>query len=170
MNTASLQQSEANGLIGLEEQNEILSLLQTFTIEKFGYKRVYISSPGLSRKMLQPRVNVALSKSRIDLYLRFGIYSRNDHKDKKYIVVARIGFKNPKNGHGTALLKELCNFGEKFGYEYLEVECPNQDCQAFMKKLGFKDEFYLPIDQLKKSIQEYELLKQTRNQSLMSSS
>jgi len=29
-----------------------------------------------------------------------------------------------------------------------------------MKKLGFKDKFYLPIDQLKRSIQEYELSRQ----------
>lgn len=69
---------------------------------------------------------------------------------------------NPKICHRAILLKELCIFGQKFGYEYLEVERPNPDCQAFMKKLGFKDEFYLPIDQLKKSIQEYELMKQTK--------
>nr|WP_228289822.1 hypothetical protein [Acinetobacter pittii] len=60
------------------------------------------------------------------------------------------------------MLKELCIFWEKFGYEYLEVERPNPHCQAFMKKLGFKGEFYLPIDQLKNSIQEYELLKQAK--------
>ncbi|EXS30075.1 acetyltransferase family protein [Acinetobacter sp. 742879] len=107
-------------------------------------------------------MNIAFSKSFDDLYLRFGKYPFADHKDKKYIVVAHVGFKKQKNGHGTALLKELCIFGGKFGYEYLEVERPNQDCQAFMKKLGFKDEFYLPIDQLKKSIKEYELLKQAK--------
>ncbi|MDC4329153.1 GNAT family N-acetyltransferase [Acinetobacter baumannii] len=160
MNTESFQPSEKNGLIGLEEQNEISCLIRRFAIEKFGYKRVYVSSAALSNRMPQASVTITLRKSLIDLYLRFGEYAFADHKDKKYIVVARIGFKKQKNGYGTALIKELCNFGEKFGYEYLEVECPNPDCQAFMKKLGFKDEFYLPIDQLKKSIQEYELLKQ----------
>lgn len=169
MNTESLQQSEENGLIGLEEQNEISGLVRRFAIEKLGYSRPWVSSMQLSQKKPQTDVNIAFSKSFDDLYLRFGKYAFANHKDKKYIVVARIGFKNEKNGHGTALLKELCNFGEKFGYEYSQIECPNKNCQAFMKKLGFKDEFYLPIDQLKKSIQEYEPLKQTKNQSLMSS-
>ncbi|KJH55240.1 GNAT family N-acetyltransferase [Acinetobacter calcoaceticus] len=162
MNTESFQQSKKDDLIGLEEQNEITCLVRRFATEQFGYSRMRISSPELIRGTPQPRVNIALSKSLIDLYLRFGTYSRNNHNDKKYIVVARIGFKKQKNGYGTALLKELCNFGEKFGYEYLEVECPNPNCQAFMKKLGFKDEFYLPIDQLKNSIQAYELFKQTK--------
>ncbi|WP_442838733.1 GNAT family N-acetyltransferase [Acinetobacter baumannii] len=170
MNIESFQPSEDDGLIGLEEQNEILCLIRRFATEQFGYLRMRVSSPEIIRKTPQPRVNVALNKSLVDLYLRFGKYPFDGHKDKKGIIVARIGFKKQKNGYGTTLLKELCNFGEKFGYEYLEIECPNPNCQAFMKKLGFKDEFYLPIDQLKKSIQEYELLKQTRNQSLMSSS
>lgn len=59
-------------------------------------------------------------------------------------------------------MKELCIFGKKFGYEYLEIEGPNSDCRAFMEKLGFKNEFYLPIDQLKRSIEEYELLRQAK--------
>lgn len=162
MNTKLFQQSETDKLIGLEEQNEISCLIQRFATEQFGYSRVSVSSPQLIRKTPQPRINIAFRKSLIDLYLRFGKYPLADHEDKKCIIVARIGFKKQKHGYGTTLLKELCNFGEKFGYEYLEIECPNPDCQAFMKKLGFKDEFYLPIDQLKKSIQEYELLKQAK--------
>ncbi|MDC4794226.1 GNAT family N-acetyltransferase [Acinetobacter baumannii] len=162
MNTEPFQQSEEDSLIGLEEQNEISCLVRRFATEQFKYSRMRISSPELIRKMPQPRVNIALNKSLIDLYLRFGKYPLADHKDKKCIIVARIGFKKQKNGYGTALLKELCIFGEKFGYEYLEVECPNPNCQAFMKKLGFKDAFYLPINQLKNSIQEYELSKKAK--------
>ncbi|MFI8146611.1 GNAT family N-acetyltransferase [Acinetobacter sp. ABJ_C5_2] len=162
MNIESFQPSEEDELIGLGEQNEISCLVQTFARKQFGYSRVSVSSPQLIRKTPQPRINIAFSKSLIDLYLRFGKYPLADHGDKKCIIVARIGFRKQKHGYGTALLKELCAFGEKFGYEYLEVECPNPDCQAFMKKLGFKDEFYLPIDQLKKSIKEYELLKQAK--------
>lgn len=160
MNTELLQQSEKNELIGLEEQHEILSLVQKFAMEKLGYSKVKVSSFPLLQKKPLSKVTIAFTRSLNDLYFRFGKYGFADFKDKKIIVVARIGFRKKKRGYGTALLKELCLFGEKFGYEYLEVECPNDDCQAFMKKLGFKDEFYLPIEQLKKSIQEYELLKQ----------
>lgn len=161
MNTESLQESEEDGLIGLEEQNEISCLIRRFATEQFGYSRMRISSMQLRQKKPQTNVTVALNRSLIDLYLRFGEYAFAEHQDKKYIVVARIGFKKQKHGYGTVLLKELCIFGEKFGYEYLEVERPNPDCQAFMKKLGFKDKFYLSIDQLKRSIQEYKCLRKT---------
>ena len=162
MNTTTLQQAKKEDLIGLDEQQEISCLVRKFAIEKLGYSRVRVSSFELSQKKPQTRVNIAFSKGLNDLYLRFGKYAHAVYKDKKYIVVARIGFRKEKNGYGTALLKELCIFGEKLGYEYLAIECPNPDCQAFMKKLGFKDEFYLPINELKKSIREYELLRQEK--------
>ncbi|ENU93977.1 hypothetical protein F971_00415 [Acinetobacter vivianii] len=162
MNITTFQYAKTSDLIGLDEQNEISCLVRNFAIEKLGYSRVTVSSFQLSQKKPQTRVDIAFSRGLNDLYLRFGKYAYAVHKDKKYIVVARIGFRKQKNGYGTTLLKELCIFGEKFGYEYLEIERPNSDCQAFMKKLGFKDEFYLPINQLKKSIQEYELSKPTK--------
>lgn len=153
----SFQQSKKNELIGLEEQQEIFCLVQKFVILKLGYSKVKVSSLELMQNKPQSKVNIAFNKSSDDLYLRFGKYYLPGLRDKKCIVVARIGFSKKKHGYGTALLKELCIFGEKFGYEYLEVECPNPDCQIFMKKLGFKDAFYLSIDQLKYSIQKYEL-------------
>lgn len=129
----------------------------------YGKIRIF-KGESLSFELMQkkPRsvVTIAFNKSQNDLYLRFGKYDLADLNDQKIIVVARIGFRKKKHGYGTALLKELCHFGQQFGYGYLEVERPNPDCQAFMKKLGFKDKFYLPIDQLKRSIQEYELSRQ----------
>lgn len=160
MNVKSFQHVEKEIIIGLEEQSEIKCLVQKYIREKFGYSRINISSFELMKNKPQAQINLEFSSSLITLYLRFGRYGFAVYKEKKYIVVASIGFRNKKNGYGTALLKELCIFGEKFGYEYLEVECPNPDCQVFMKKLGFKDDFFLPIKQLKKSIRDYELLKQ----------
>ena len=92
MNTDSFQPSEEDRLIRLEEQSEISCLVRRFAIEQFGYSRMRISSPELMRRTPQPKVNIALSKRLIDLYLRFGTYSRNNHNDKKYIVFALIGF------------------------------------------------------------------------------
>lgn len=119
-------------------------------MNKFGYSKVTLSSFELIRKIPQLKVNVAFRKNLNDIYLRFGKYDLIDMKSKKTIVIARLGFNKKKKGFGTALLKALCIFGEKFGYTHLEVERPNADCQIFMKKLGFKDEFYLPIESVKK--------------------
>lgn len=44
MNTKSFQSSEEDGLIGLEEQNEISCLIRRFATEQFGYSRMRISS------------------------------------------------------------------------------------------------------------------------------
>lgn len=159
MNTKSFQHAEKDELMGLEEQSAAACLVKKFAMEKLGYLRVRISSFELMQKKPQTKVNITFRSSLNDLCLRFGKYTFGVRKDKKYIVVARIGFRKKKNGYGTALLKELCTFGEKYGYEYLEIECPNPDCQAFMKKLGFKDDFYLPIKELVQSIYEYELSK-----------
>lgn len=50
MNTESLQESEEDGLIGLEEQNEISCLIRRFATEQFGYSRMRISSMQLRQK------------------------------------------------------------------------------------------------------------------------
>lgn len=62
MNTESLQQSEEDRLIGLEEQNEISSLVRGFAIEKLGYSRPWVSSMELSQNKPQTNVNIAFSK------------------------------------------------------------------------------------------------------------
>lgn len=162
MNTESFQEPKKDELIGLEEQHEISCLVQKFAMEKLGYSKVKVSSFELMQKKPRSVVTITFNKSQNDLYLRFGKYDLADLNDQKIIVVARIGFSKKKHGYGTALLKELCHFGTQFGYGYLEIERPNLDCQAFMKKLGFKDEFYLPIDELKRSIQAYELSRQIK--------
>ncbi len=78
----------------------------------------------IKTKKPQTNVTIALDKSLIDLYLRFGEYAFAEHKDKKYIVVARIGFKKQKNGYGTALIKELCNFGENLDMNIYKLNVP----------------------------------------------
>lgn len=144
-------------LIDVAEQREIYKLIKRFSLKELEDSNVFITSIELFQKKPQEKVTIALMNGKgDDLYLRFGTYIFGVYEKKKYIVIARIGFHHQKNGYGTALLKELCTFGKKYKYDYLEVEYPNAACQAFMKKIGFKEDFYLPIDVLIQSIQEYE--------------
>lgn len=147
-----------NFVIDKIERKAALDVLKKFTVRKLGYslRRADIFFLQHKYEYMTAHFNIGLD----DLYLRFGD-CRHAAPDHKSIVVARIGFRQTKRGHGTELLKVLCMFGQRFGYEFLQVECPNPDCQAFMRKLGFKDTHILPIGELRNSIQEYELLRQT---------
>lgn len=85
-------------------------------------------------------IQVTVHNPNNDFYFRLGYF---DETSKiKEIIIARLGFKTPKQGFGTKLLKEFCIFGEKFGYHILSIECPNLNCQKFMLKLGFKSDQY----------------------------
>lgn len=148
-----------NSVLNENEINAISSVLEGFLVGRLKYservKHFLIMHQENSDKCTAYFCGRGSNGQRNDLYFRFGDYAfRNNHG--KYIVVARIGFRYPNKGHGTALLKELCDFGEKFGYEYLAIESPNDDCQIFMKKLGFKDTYDMPIHELKKSIKNYQ--------------
>lgn len=146
-----------NFVIDKIERKAALDVLKKFTVRKLGHSLRRADIFFIQHKDEYMTAHFHLGSD--DLYIRFGD-CRIAAPDHKSIVVARIGFRQKKRGHGTELLKVLCIFGQRFGYEFLQVECPNPDCLEFMRKLGFKDTHILPIGELRKSIQEYELLKQ----------
>ncbi|NAS00749.1 GNAT family N-acetyltransferase [Acinetobacter haemolyticus] len=141
-----------------DELNEIYRLIKKFMMMRLRLPaRLFeVSDPRNKFSHDLIMVRAVGSSGEDDLYLRFGCYAYTPEKDVKTIVVARIGFKRIKNGAGTALLKELCHLGEKYDYQYLAIECPNSQCKTFMNKLGFSNEFIVPIQKLKLLIQDYE--------------
>ncbi|ENX36904.1 MULTISPECIES: N-acetyltransferase [Acinetobacter] len=147
------------------ERNAISETLESFLVDRLKYskKKTHFTIRELDGKT-KCFTSFFAGRSSIgkpnEFYIRFGEHGYKK-ANSKYIIVARLSFHHRNKGHGTAFLKYLCLFGEKFGYEFLEIECPNSDCRAFMKKIGFKDQLYLPILELKQSIQTYEAQKST---------
>ncbi len=65
----------------------------------------------------------------VELMLRLGW--------KGTITVSRIEVATKRNGHGTYLMELIKGIALDHGYDTVNVECPNEDCQAFISTLGF---------------------------------
>lgn len=100
-----------------------------FLTERFAYKRHRVNRMYFT-------LNARMVK--YDLYLRvFG--HKTDFWPEGTLVIARIGFKSIKKGHGTALLRFLVEHAEEVGYAHLAIECANENAQAFGDKFGFEN-------------------------------
>lgn len=143
-----------------EERAAFFNTLKKFLVEKLRYSEKQANNIDLFSNRKE-YFTLRFKRGFDDLYLKIGDYSYTA-PDQKSIVVSRIGFKKNHKGSGTRLMKELCELGKKFKYEWLYVECPNPDCQEFMKKLGFKGTDPISIDKLQNSIQQYESRKQSQ--------
>lgn len=134
--------SENRKLISYEEKVFILSLLDDFFYERFGVSAKFLPELFFEEDTLKERIVIhaetlnEVGNIQSQLYLRFG-YLSLDPDAKKEIVIAKILFQDEKSGHGTALLRKLSLIPEKYGYEVVSFECPNDKCRAFAKKMGF---------------------------------
>lgn len=127
-------------VIKKDEMLAFEDLLKEFMVNvlRLAPKSVRINGIAFESKCVNIKVTVHNPNN--DFYFRLGYFDETSRN--KEIIVARLGFKTPKKGFGTKLLKELCIFGKKFGYSFLSIECPNKGCQKFMLKLGFKSKQY----------------------------
>jgi GNAT superfamily N-acetyltransferase len=71
-----------------------------------------------------------------DLYFRLNPPEGFDLPEAS-LVIARMYFKQQKQGHGTALLNFLAGQAIQFGYKHLILECANENASAFARQLGF---------------------------------
>lgn len=76
------------------------------------------------------------SRKAFDIYLRV-MHDGASRWPDKTIVVARIGFNQPRRGHGASLISFLAHWASAFGFRYLAIEQPNEGCALFAAKLGF---------------------------------
>ncbi|HDX8903690.1 TPA: hypothetical protein RQN97_001659 [Klebsiella michiganensis] len=72
-------------------------------------------------------------------------------------MIARIGFENQRNGHGTSLLKVLTKVAKKYGYNYIAIESVNSNSKAFALNFGFDEQihssnYYISTGKLKSKL------------------
>ncbi|HGW3737757.1 GNAT family N-acetyltransferase [Acinetobacter baumannii] len=149
-------------LIQLDEQIELCKAIDNFLINKLHIpeNQTFISGP--RRQGGASHFQIKSSNYENDFYFRFGKYNDLDPSEK-CIVISRIRFEKEREGYGTELIKFLCTVGEKYGYQSLIFECPNLNCLAFMKKLGFNKGNRLALKELKLSLHNYYEQKYNRN-------
>lgn len=96
---------------------------------------------GLKRQCVDARhPTVGVLRAAVDLYLRFHV---GESWPVGSVVIARIGFRATRRGHGTALLQKLVEMAPTYGYQTIEIEQtgPDASIQNFVRKFGFTNTF-----------------------------
>ncbi|MDM3359249.1 GNAT family N-acetyltransferase [Citrobacter sp. Cb004] len=142
-------------IVSPEERTEILDTINRWLHEQiFPYKR---PSAQLCEQAITPvnAFRIITNKKKFDLYFRFG-QTWVKHEEKT-IVIARTGFENQRNGHGTSLLKVLTEIAKKYRYNYIAIESVNSNSRAFALNFGFEEHihssnYYVSTDKLKSKL------------------
>ncbi|WP_338524320.1 GNAT family N-acetyltransferase [Pseudomonas batumici] len=110
---------------------DLIPHLREFILERFTYKPRYVQ-----QRVWRSFGTVSALSRQFDLYFR--LFARpNAICPRDSLVIARIGFKHQRAGHGHALVKRLVDLAPKFGYRHLAIECANAKASAFAERLGF---------------------------------
>lgn len=118
-----------------EATEEFSVELDKYLRDRFGY----------CRRLASARFHtVVVNRSKVQMYLRLliGEQGPQDFWPSRTLVIASIEFRETRTGHGRSLLKFLVQRAEKFGYDYIGVECtiPWDGIQ------GFCQHFFNPYD------------------------
>lgn len=116
----------------MNEYEEICKAIDIYLMKRFGYRRslVYLTPDNI----VTTRRN-----SRIDLYLR--IRRKESLFPPDCLIIARIGFRKERIGHGTHFVRFLTEIALKYGFKHIGIESTNDKSRVFAEKLGF-----YPID------------------------
>lgn len=112
----------------MTEYEEIRASIDSYLMERFKYRvsLVYLTMDNI----------IAIRRnSRIDLYLR--IRKVESVFPPNCLIIARLGFKKERIGHGTHFLRFLTELATKHGFKHIGIECANDKSSTFAKKIGF---------------------------------
>ncbi|MDK1685022.1 GNAT family N-acetyltransferase [Acinetobacter terrestris] len=152
MNIKSVQ------FITQEEKNDLLNVIDNFFSEEFRIKRKVARITASADDDYCNRITLNADLFNVGLgqvYVRCG-YLNDACEAKREIAIARIYFAKQKNGHGTALLSKLCKVAQKYNYEIISFECPNNNCRAFATRFGFSKCCVISPKNLAVSLEAYE--------------
>lgn len=113
----------------MNEYEAIRQEIDSYLMERFKYR--------LSLLYLTLDNIVATRKSkRVDLYLRIRKVKSLFPSD--CLIIARIGFKKERVGHGTHFVIFLTEIAVKYGFKHIGIESANKKSSSFAEKLGFQ--------------------------------
>ena len=112
----------------MNEYEEIRKEIDNYLMKRFRYRRslVYLTPDNI----VTTRRN-----SRIDLYLRIRRVESLFPPD--CLIIARIGFKKERVGHGSHFVRFLSGIALKYDYRHIGIESTNEKSSSFAEKLGF---------------------------------
>lgn len=113
----------------MNEYEEIREAIDIYLMKRFKYR--------LSLVRLTPdNIVTTRRNSRIDLYLRIRRIESLFSADS--LIIARIGFKKERIGHGSHFVSFLAEIALKYGFKYIGIEFVNHKSRIFAEKLGFQ--------------------------------
>lgn len=113
----------------MNEYEEIREAIDIYLMKRFKYR--------LSLVYLTPdNIVTTRRNNRIDLYLR--IRKVESLFPPNCLIIARIGFRKERAGHGTHFVCFLSGIALKYGFEHIGIEAVNDKSRAFAEKLGFQ--------------------------------
>ncbi|WP_459187689.1 GNAT family N-acetyltransferase [Parabacteroides sp. APC149_11_2_Y6] len=106
----------------MNEYEEIEEAIDMYLMKRFMYRRslVYLTPDNI----ITTRRN-----SRIDLYLHIRRLESLFPPD--YLIIARIGFKKERIGHGSHFLQFLAEIALKYEYRHIRIESTNEKSSSF---------------------------------------
>lgn len=113
------------------EKADFCTRLDAYLMDRFGYKTSCALCSPLDK-------NITANRKKFDLYIRV-FEEGNEFWGGKSLVISRIGFNKPRQGHGTDLLKLIVEFAQERQYEVIGIEQGSSpSIQCFAEKYGFK--------------------------------
>jgi AraC-like DNA-binding protein len=107
--------------------------LAPFLSQSFGY----------SDRWVKRHMNTGFGSTVNAFTLRYDLYFRLFPRIKtgwprETLVIARIGFKEERKGHGRRLLKLITGLSPEIGYKHIAIESANENSSAFGKRFGLQ--------------------------------
>lgn len=113
-----------------EQCEELKPHMAEFILERFTYNPRYVQ-----QRVWRTFGTVSALSTQFDIYIRMFVQPKSDWP-RECLVLARIGFKKERAGHGRALVKRLIEPAPRFGYRYLAIESANPSASAFAERPG----------------------------------
>lgn len=111
------------------ESDKILPRLNAYLRLRFGLKADPARTIAFNENVIESR------RAAFDLYLRVA-KTQTDLPDGT-LVIARICFKETRQGNGRSFIQFLTAVGRDLEYKFLALESPNAHCRAFAARMGF---------------------------------
>lgn len=112
----------------MNENEEIREAIDRYLMKRFKYRLSLVS-------LTPDNILTIRRNSRIDLYLR--IRRMESLFPPDCLIIARIGFKKERAGHGSHFVGFLAEIALKYGFKHIGIESTNEKSKTFAEKLGF---------------------------------
>lgn len=111
----------------------LMSHLTPLLMQNFGY----------TARWVKQHSNIGLGATLKAFTLKYDLYFRlfpNPEAGwpRETIVIARIGFKDTRKGHGRRLLTLIAELAPEIGYQNIAIESANDSSSAFGKRFGLQ--------------------------------